>query len=281
MSNSSPPGRVDWADYAKGFCIIMVVMMHSTLGVEEAAGREGFMHALVAFAKPFRMPDFFLISGPVPVARDRPRLAHLPRSQSRAFRLFLCAVGDDPVRRQGAAFRRRRMAGPMSPSNMRSPSSIRSARCGSSTCCRSSSWSPRRRARLPPVLVWLVAAALQIAQIDTGWTAIDEFAGRFVYFYTGYIMAPRVFALAAAVQARPAAGAARPCAVGRRSMAALVYAGFRRAAGESRSRSASSAPAPWSRVSALMAKAKLVRPGALLRRSIRSSSISRSSCRWR
>jgi uncharacterized membrane protein len=30
--------RVAWVDYAKGFCIIMVVMMHSTLGVEEAAG---------------------------------------------------------------------------------------------------------------------------------------------------------------------------------------------------------------------------------------------------
>src|ERR1700732_3572786 len=55
--------RVAWVDYAKGFCIIMVVMMHSTLGVEAEAGREGFMHALVAFAKPFRMPDFFLISG--------------------------------------------------------------------------------------------------------------------------------------------------------------------------------------------------------------------------
>src|SRR6202008_1505884 len=33
------------------------------LGVEEAAGREGFMHSFVMFAKPFRMPDFFLISG--------------------------------------------------------------------------------------------------------------------------------------------------------------------------------------------------------------------------
>src|SRR5207249_8050296 len=40
-----------------------VVMMHSVLGVELAAGRTGFMHLLVAFAKPFRMPDFFLISG--------------------------------------------------------------------------------------------------------------------------------------------------------------------------------------------------------------------------
>src|SRR6202008_5001817 len=33
------------------------------LGVEEAAGREGFMHSFVMFALPFRMPDFFLISG--------------------------------------------------------------------------------------------------------------------------------------------------------------------------------------------------------------------------
>src|SRR5215218_739866 len=59
------PGRnrVDWVDYAKGFCIIFVVMMHSTLGVEAALGQEGWMHHVVAFAKPFRMPDFFLISG--------------------------------------------------------------------------------------------------------------------------------------------------------------------------------------------------------------------------
>src|SRR5207247_10900508 len=62
--NSTPSGsRVDWVDYAKGFCIVFVVMMHSTLGVEQAAGAEGWLHALVAFAKPFRMPDFFLISG--------------------------------------------------------------------------------------------------------------------------------------------------------------------------------------------------------------------------
>src|SRR3954451_4907656 len=57
------PHRVDWVDYAKGFCIVMVVMMHSTLGVEAAAGDTSWMHHLVAFAKPFRMPDFFLISG--------------------------------------------------------------------------------------------------------------------------------------------------------------------------------------------------------------------------
>src|SRR6476619_3564720 len=57
------PARVDWVDYAKGICIVMVVMMHSVLGVEAAAGQTGFMHSVVACAKPFRMPDFFLISG--------------------------------------------------------------------------------------------------------------------------------------------------------------------------------------------------------------------------
>ena len=41
----------------------MVVMMHSTLGVQEATGKPSWIGALVAFAKPFRMPDFFLISG--------------------------------------------------------------------------------------------------------------------------------------------------------------------------------------------------------------------------
>src|SRR5476651_283717 len=56
-------GRVDWVDYAKGFCIIFVVMMHSTLGVEAAAGKSGWLHPLVEFARPFRMPDFFMISG--------------------------------------------------------------------------------------------------------------------------------------------------------------------------------------------------------------------------
>src|ERR1700752_4923791 len=55
--------RIDWVDYAKGICIVFVVMMHSTLGVGQAAGGEGWLHTVVEFAKPFRMPDFFLISG--------------------------------------------------------------------------------------------------------------------------------------------------------------------------------------------------------------------------
>ena len=63
-ANGTPRGaRVDSVDFSKGICIVMVVMMHSVLCVEQAYGESGFMHGLVAFAKPFRMPDFFLISG--------------------------------------------------------------------------------------------------------------------------------------------------------------------------------------------------------------------------
>ena len=57
--------------------------------------------------------------------------------------------------------------------------------------------------RIPPLAVWLAAAALQIASIQTGHMVIDEFAARFVYFYTGYLLAPRIFALGSYVQASP------------------------------------------------------------------------------
>jgi uncharacterized membrane protein YcfT len=57
--------RVAWVDYAKGFCIIMVVMMHSTIGTGHAMGGTGFLHTLVIFAKPFRMPDFYFYAGTI------------------------------------------------------------------------------------------------------------------------------------------------------------------------------------------------------------------------
>ncbi|WP_404403276.1 acyltransferase family protein [Pelagibacterium halotolerans] len=55
--------RLNWVDLAKGLSIILVVMMHSTYGVGNDTGQTGFMHYILAFATPFRMPEFFLISG--------------------------------------------------------------------------------------------------------------------------------------------------------------------------------------------------------------------------
>jgi uncharacterized membrane protein YcfT len=202
FSRTQPPGRVDWADYAKGFCIIMVVMMHSTLGVEEAAGRQGFMHALVAFAKPFRMPDFFLISG-LFLARvidrnwrtyaDR-KVVHFAYFYVLWVTLQFAVKAPHFAAEHGWHYVAEQYAlafiDPFGtlwfiyllPIFFVVTKATRGA---------------------PPLLLWLVAAALQSAQIETGWTAIDEFAGRLVYFYTGYILAVPVFALATAVRARP------------------------------------------------------------------------------
>jgi len=56
---------------------------------------------------------------------------------------------------------------------------------------------------VPPLAIWLIAAALEIAPIHTEWTVINEFAGRFVYFYTGYWLAPYIFHFAEQMLARP------------------------------------------------------------------------------
>lgn len=59
-----PRNRVEWIDVAKGICIFLVVMLHTNYYVEEDHGyRHGWLSHVVDFAKPFRMPDFFLLSG--------------------------------------------------------------------------------------------------------------------------------------------------------------------------------------------------------------------------
>ena len=61
---AAPPAqRVDWVDYAKGICIILVVMMHAVNGVEYLFDEQGWMHPIIDFARPFRIPDFFLVAG--------------------------------------------------------------------------------------------------------------------------------------------------------------------------------------------------------------------------
>jgi urease gamma subunit len=43
--------RVDWVDYGKGICIILIVMMHSVGGVQEAAGEVGWLNHVVEWAR--------------------------------------------------------------------------------------------------------------------------------------------------------------------------------------------------------------------------------------
>jgi len=58
--------------------------------------------------------------------------------------------------------------------------------------------------RVPALGIFVLAAALEIAPIHTGWIMIDEFASRFVYFFAGYWLATHFFAFARTVQDKPA-----------------------------------------------------------------------------
>jgi uncharacterized membrane protein YcfT len=219
-----PSGRVDWVDYAKGYCIIFVVMMHSTLGVGNALGQEGFLHPVVAFARPFRMPDFFLISG-----------LFLARVIARDWRIY--------ADRKVAHFAYFYVLWMTIQFLFKAPEFA--AHGGAHEVVRlyllslidpfGTLWFiyllpvfavvAKATRNMPAILIWLIAAALEIEHIETGWMVIDEFAARFVYFYTGFILAPYVFRLAATIQTRPALGLAGLVLWGLVN-GAVVFAGF-------------------------------------------------------
>lgn len=218
--------RVDWVDYAKGFCIIMVVMLHSTFGVQDAVGREGFMQALVAFAKPFRMPDFFLISG-LFLARviDRDWRTFLDRKVVHfAYFYALWITIQFALKAPGFAAEHG-WAGVL---GLYLFSFIEPFGTLWFIYLLPVCFVVAKLARMlgiPPLLVWLVAAGLEIAPIATGSIVIDEFAGRFVYFYTGYLAARQVFALADAAQSHVALALGGLLAWGMVN-GALVFAGY-------------------------------------------------------
>jgi uncharacterized membrane protein YcfT len=196
--------RVAWVDTAKGICIIMVVMMHSTLGVEAAAGREGWMHALVAFAKPFRMPDFFLISG-LFLARviERDWRSYADRKVVHFAYFYLLwltiqfAFKAPSIAADGGMTEVARQYALAFIDPFGTLWFIYLLPIFFVVAKLTHDW------RIHPAVVWTIAAALEIAPVETGWMVPDEFASRFVYFYTGYMMAPLIFSLAAKAQAHP------------------------------------------------------------------------------
>jgi uncharacterized membrane protein YcfT len=199
---SAPSTRIDWVDYAKGICIVMVVMMHSVLGVELAAGQTGFMHLLVAFAKPFRMPDFFLISGLfLSVVIDRDWRTFLDRKvvHFAYFYVLWVTIQFGFKAPSFAAETSWAHAGYLYLESFIEPFGTL--------------WFiyllpvffvvAKATRKLPWLAIWAVAALLEMAHIATGWTVIDEFCARFVYFYSGYLFAAHVFALSDRAWAQP------------------------------------------------------------------------------
>jgi uncharacterized membrane protein YcfT len=199
---SSDPGvplahhRVAWVDYAKGICIVLVVMLHATL-LQHDRGGIGWMGHVVAFARPFRMPDFFLIAGLfLTNTIDRPWRTFLDKKVLHFGYLYVLwatlgyvlFVGRGALK-DGQSWQEVAAGYPM----------ILVDPIGSLWFIHSLALYflvARLTRRVPWWLMLALCAALQSLPIATGWFFTDEFARRFVYFYAGFRLAPQVFRLA-------------------------------------------------------------------------------------
>lgn len=191
--------RLAWVDIAKGICILLVVMMHAVTGTGEAMGGEGFLHPVVAFAKPFRIPDFFLLSG-----------LFLGRVIGRDWRLFsdrrvvhfayfyLLWLGIQSVARYG------RIVGDGGPADFAAHLAHALIEPYSSLwfiyLLAVFSVVTKALRRVPGGVLLAAAALLQIADIPSDSTLIEEFCARYVYFVAGYLFADRIFTLADAAR---------------------------------------------------------------------------------
>lgn len=198
--------RVGWVDSAKGCCIILVVMMHSTLGVGDAVAAsdgsaEGWLHPVVAWARPFRIPAFFLIAGlflSCSIAQDW--RTYLDRKVVHFAYFYLLWVTIQIVVKSAA---------PGVPGS----GSILGDLALALVQPFGTLWFihllpiffivTKLMRSWPVVLVFGLAALLNLAGIQSRSIVIEEFGNRFVFFFAGYAFAPLVFRLADTARAMP------------------------------------------------------------------------------
>lgn len=200
--SSTAKARLDWVDAAKGISILLVVMMYSAYSVGEDTGGIGFLHYIIAFATPFRMPEFFLISGLfLSQVIDRPLTRYADRRVLHYFYFYAIwmvihvvfkvgIVATDPV---GALSQI--VVSLVEPYGVLWFIYV--------LALFSAATKLLHMARVPKWAGFVGGAALQIAPIATGAYAIDQFAAYFVYFYTGYVAAPWIFRIVQGALARP------------------------------------------------------------------------------
>jgi len=202
-----PSTRTAWIDIAKGLSIILVVMMYSAYNTGEYTGETGFLHYVIGFATPFRMPEFFLISG-LFLSRviDRPWRRYADRRGVHYF-YFYALWAFIMIALKVGLFARApvQMAQDLATAVVEPYGVL---------------WfiymlgvfglvaKLIRQANVPHWIVLPVAALLQMAQIQSPSYVATQFAAYFVFFYAGYVFAPLVFRVADWAIANKGQGAA-------------------------------------------------------------------------
>ena len=133
--------------------------------------------------------------------------------------------------------------------------------------------------RVNPAIMWLTAAGLEAARIDSDWLVIDEFATRFVDFYSGYLFASQIFALARRLDAMSTVALMADLVIWRVASAMVVEAGYARLPRISR---ALGFDGPMAVVACGgLLGARECPPSCVVAARIPLSSVSPSSCSWR
>ena len=187
--------RLDWVDMAKGLSIFLVVMMYCASSIGEDTGQTGFLHWAIAFATPFRMPEFFMISGLfLSQVITRPWRAFADRRVVHYLYFYVLWAVIHIVFKVALVARDPGGAATALAWAVVEPYGVlwfiyMLAVCGAVTKFLHDITAPHWA-------VLAVAAALQMAGIHTGSYIVDQFAAYYVYFYAGYVFAPAVFRLA-------------------------------------------------------------------------------------
>jgi len=195
-SNPETKARLAWVDAAKGLSIMLVVMMYAAYSVGEDTGGIGILHYIIGFATPFRMPEFFLISGLfLNKVIDRPWARYADRRVVHYLYFYLVwmliHVGVKTALAEGAPYEALQLA----VHSLVEPYGV--LWFIYVLALTSAATRLFNTLKIPLWAGFLIGAALQIAPVATGFYAIDQFATYFVYFYTGYAIAPKVFEMVA------------------------------------------------------------------------------------
>jgi uncharacterized membrane protein YcfT len=205
------PSRLGWIDFSKGICILGVVTLYAAQKMHDELGVTGWLEYWVDFARPFRMPDFFLLSG-LFLARviDRPWRDYIDKKVVHYLYFFVLwtfiyFLGKAVVGRAGDSFAEMALdLGRMliEPFAMLWFIAILPVFFVLTRLTR----------KVPWWVVLPVAAVLQVSDYHTeAWLMIGHFCKRYVFFYIGYRFAALFFEVAQRADDHP-----------RRALAALA-----------------------------------------------------------
>lgn len=191
--DSASTRRLEWVDVAKGLCMIAVVALWVGRQMQWEAG---WINHFEAFARPFRMPDFFLLSGLfVGAVLQRPWRSYLDTKVLHYwYFLLLWTLIIVPIAWLGGTQRPATLPAALAELAFKlyKPEAML--------------WFilmlpvyfvvTRLLARVPVLLVLPLAAGLMVSQLHTGIYPLDWFAKYFVFFYAGHVVADSVLDLA-------------------------------------------------------------------------------------